>query len=638
MAKTPAVRGLLAGCLVLVGSAPAFAQQPSAEQMLSPKLAPKQKDVAVSTPSADELKTCEVKLVQGSAAGSSGWLLTDAKKQPVRRFVASKGPKASIDHWSYFKDGVEVYRELDSNGNGVPDQFRWLNAGGMKWGIDVNEDGAVDYWRMISAEEVGFEAFQAVAHNDFARLKALLIGPRDIEALKLPAGQADRLTALTKGAAKKFADLVKAQPGLSSARFDRVESAPTICVPADSFGGDTDLIKYANRPLLYHTADKKHDWLHTGELIQVGLAWRLADVPTIVDPTPEVGGGGSVAATDKGDPKTKDLFEKIAIHDERYKAVANDPSAELPRLKEYLDGRVTLLRQLVAVVDAKERETWYKQIFDNLGTLAQHGDAAALKTLVTMREQVVRTMPGSNLAAYATYRELWTNYAITMSPTAKIAPKDIEKFQEKWREQLIEFVKTYDKSEDTADALYQLAMNTEFAGKDDEAKRWYQQVWTKFPDHYLAPRCKGAADRLDLLGKAMKLTGPQLQGGAPFDLAEMKGKVVLVYYWSSIYNQSVADFARLKKACADNPGKVELVSVNLDETPEAALTYLKTVPVPGIHLHQSGPNGATGLNSPLALQYGINGPMVFLISRDGRVLLRSPQVGDLEPELKKALQ
>jgi hypothetical protein len=60
--------------------------------------------------------------------------------------------------------------------------------------------------------------------------------------------------------------------------------------------------------------------------------------------------------------------------------------------------------------------------------------------------------------------------------------------------------------------------------------------------------------------------------------------------------------------------------------------------VPGVHLHQSGPNGATGLNSPLALQYGINGPMLFVVGRDGRVLLRSPQVGDLEPELRKALQ
>ena len=83
MTKTPAVRGLLAGFVLLIGTVTqAFAQQtPNPIQMLDPKLAPKHDDAAVVSPTPDEMKGCTVDLVKGSVAGSSGWLLKDAKGQ-----------------------------------------------------------------------------------------------------------------------------------------------------------------------------------------------------------------------------------------------------------------------------------------------------------------------------------------------------------------------------------------------------------------------------------------------------------------------------------------------------------------------------------------------------------------------------
>jgi hypothetical protein len=64
---------------------------------------------------------------------------------------------------------------------------------------------------------------------------------------------------------------------------------------------------------------------------------------------------------------------------------------------------------------------------------------------------------------------------------------------------------------------------------------------------------------------------------------------------------------------------------------------LQRAQVPGIHLFQAAPEGG-GLNSPLATFYGINGlPHLFLVGKDGRVLDRTLQVGDLERELRKAL-
>ena len=56
-----------------------------------------------------------------------------------------------------------------------------------------------------------------------------------------------------------------------------------------------DLVRYRHATILYQEGDgkdAKHNWLQTGELIQVGKAWRLIQAPmpgieVATDPTPE---------------------------------------------------------------------------------------------------------------------------------------------------------------------------------------------------------------------------------------------------------------------------------------------------------------------------------------------------------------
>src|SRR5207237_5756618 len=113
-------------------------------------------------------KGATVKAVAGTRPGSTGWELLDAKGQPVRRYFGAKGAKGGVDTWCYFKDGVEVYREIDTNNDGIPDQFRWLNSAGLKWGIDQTGKGKITSWRIISAAEGGLEALRAAAPHDLA--------------------------------------------------------------------------------------------------------------------------------------------------------------------------------------------------------------------------------------------------------------------------------------------------------------------------------------------------------------------------------------------------------------------------------------------------------------------------------------
>src|SRR5262249_20268188 len=190
----------LAASFVLAWSAASASAAPTVAQMLA--FRPKQEGVSYSTPTAQEQSACTVELEKGKGKGS-GWLLKDGKGRLLRRYFDSNDDNR-IDIWSYYKDGVEVYREIDTTYSGKPDQYRWLNSGGMKWGVDNNKEGKIHTWKVISPEEVSQELLQAVIAKDYARLEALLISEAEIKMLDLPAAEPKRIRETRAQTATKF--------------------------------------------------------------------------------------------------------------------------------------------------------------------------------------------------------------------------------------------------------------------------------------------------------------------------------------------------------------------------------------------------------------------------------------------------
>jgi thiol-disulfide isomerase/thioredoxin len=633
-----ALGGLAAGWVLLGGALAPLWAAPTVAQMLAYE--PKQKGVVCSMPTAEEQKLCTIEPVKNSKGATRGWLLVDARKMPLRRFYDANGDDG-IDLFSYYKDGVEVYRETDSNFNKKLDQFRWLNAGGMKWGVSSKEDGVIDVWRMISPEEVAEEVFMAVAERNPARLRALLINENELRALKLPAEKTEAMRKTLKGALVKFDKTIKDLPGIERATFVRVESAVPSCLLAEESGGEQDLIHYPTRPILYETADgkgdKKHEWLHTGQMIRVGLCWRLVDAPTSQPDMFATSGGNSpsAAAANNHSPQLQKLLERLSDLDKSSPAM---PPGQISRpVQEYNIARVNLIQQILAQPDLKadERETWIKQVCDNLSNAHIAGHQAALGQLAKYKDQILK---GDNaaLSAYAAYRHLWASYAPKLQD---VNNKSLQKTQEEWLEKLAEYVRAYPRGEDTPEALLQLGMGSEFGGRDDEAKRWYQQLATNFADHPLAGKAKGAQDRLNLVGNELKLSGPMLSSNQPFDITRLRGKVVVVYYWASYCNSCIGEFARLNQLKSTHGSKgLELVLVNLDDRADDAVRFLQKNPLNAFHLFQSPGQNMTGLQSSFATQYGIMGlPNVFLVGRDGKVISRTLQVNDLEEAVRKAL-
>lgn len=619
MGKAAVRAGLWLGCCVMVWCGTSGAQaSPTVAQMLAYR--PHQAGVNVTTPAAAEQDACKVELVSGSRPGASGYLLRDAKGIPLRRFFDANGT-GKVDTFGYYLDGVEVYREMASNGK--VDQFRWLNTGGMKWGVDTDHDGKIDFWRMISAEEISQEILQAVVTRDFARLQALWITDADVKALEMPAAEVSRIRALREQAEAKFqTTLAKIGPLGPQTRWERLESAGPQCVLAEQSGYKRDVLKYPRSMVLYESAGK-HDWIQAGEMVQVGAAWRLVDVP--------VPGSMDTNSTAPEDPALQALLDEVRQLDAQAPK-GQDAQGPNATLADYNLKRADLIERVLGKVKPDECEQWLHQLADCLAAAAQNaapGNNAAYERLVKLEEQTAQAQPGSPAAAYVTFREMQADYAPKLS---KVSGAEFTKIQEQWLTRLAKFVADYPKADDTPDALLQLGMVTEFLGKEAEAKKWYQLLASNFADKKaFADKAEGALRRMDLEGKPFQLTAATLDG-RHYNIAQSAGKVVVVYYWASWSPACVGDFARLNVMLNTYGSKgLELVCVNLDNAPPLAGAPASQ---PGIQLVQAGSPG--GLDGPLATQYGIPvTPYMVLVGRDGRVVNRNLQTATLEDELKK---
>ena len=163
----------------------AKAASPTVEQAL--KLAPIQDGVDYDRPSPEEAAKC--KILAKKFDGHVGWVIENADGVILRKFVDTNGDNV-VDQWSYYKDGVEVYRDIDSDFNGKADQYRWFHSGGTRWGIDKrdaenNETGKIGAWKVISAEEVTAEVVAALANKDVERFTRLLLSPEELRSLGL---------------------------------------------------------------------------------------------------------------------------------------------------------------------------------------------------------------------------------------------------------------------------------------------------------------------------------------------------------------------------------------------------------------------------------------------------------------------
>jgi thiol-disulfide isomerase/thioredoxin len=147
---------------------------------------------------------------------------------------------------------------------------------------------------------------------------------------------------------------------------------------------------------------------------------------------------------------------------------------------------------------------------------------------------------------------------------------------------------------------------------------------------------RAAARRLSLPGNPIEIKGTTLDG-TPFDIVELKGKVVLVDFWATWCGPCIAEMPNVRKNYDLYHAKgFEVVGVSLDEDPAALTEFLKEHQTPWITLF-SAKEEERGWENPTARYYGISGiPTVILVNQEGKVVslnARGDQLGTLLAEL-----
>jgi thiol-disulfide isomerase/thioredoxin len=616
---------------VALAASAARAASPSAEQAL--KLTPVQKGVDYDRPTPEESAKCKIsaKKVDGHVA----WIVESPTGVVLRRFLDSNDDNV-VDQWSYFKDGIEVYRDVDSNFNGKVDQSRWLNTAGSRWAIDANEDGVVDSWKAISAEEATAEAIAAMATQDADRFARLVLSANELKSFGLGKSRSDDLAAKTAKSVAEFGAMAARQKTVTrDAVWVQFSATRPGAVPAGTDGSTQDMRVYENAVAIVE-AGGKHTQVQMGTLVQVGDAWRLIDLP-------QPNGEGTASSGPTG------FFFQTAMHrNDAATPGATDNSqglladlealdrdlakATTPEEQAKITGRRADLLEKIATSakTAEDRSMWYRQLADMIGAAVQSGTfpngAERLKTLF---EKLQKSESDKALISYVRFRQLTADYVLSMQ--AKKA--DYSKIQTEWLKTLQQYISDYPNSSDAAEAMLQLAISQEFTGQDEEALKWYARIVKEFPDSAAAKKAAGAQTRLDSVGKSITLSGKSPAGGT-IDLAKYRGKVVLIQYWATWSSPAKADMATLKELFNKYGRSFTVVGVNLDNDVKDLNAYLADNPLPWPQIFEEG-----GLDGRPANVLGIlTVPTMILVDAEGKVVNRNVAIADIESELKKLVK
>ncbi|MEZ6062743.1 MAG: redoxin domain-containing protein [Planctomycetaceae bacterium] len=590
------------------------AQLPTAEQILN-QFRPVHPDVEYDTPDKAEFSKCRVAVERDN--GKAGFVVYGPAGEVLRRFTDTNADNKA-DLFRYYRMGLEVYRDIDSNSNEKPDQHRWMNWGGTRWGIDRNEDGKVDQWRILSAQEAARVAVEAMIQADPELLSTVLVNSEDIRQLQTTPDISKQLLRSVEDHGTKLRDVLSNTRSLT-ARTKWVRFDPPVpgLIPAEEGRAGNDLTVYENAMAIIENAGK-HELVSIGEMVQVGEVWKLTEMPRPLDSDAaqiQLGGilmqpqltGSSGAVEPAMSKELESLMKQLQALDESAPTDSDDPG----KLGQYNHRRAELIEKIIPIMPTeKERREWILQYASSLDAAVQTGEHPDdLKRLTALQEEVASN---DELLADVWFRRLRAEYTVRMQPDDN---DQRQAAQEWWMEQLEAYVRKWPQSENSADAVAQLGVGLELMGRIDDAKKWYTVLVKEYPRSEAGVRARGALRRLELTGKKLDLAGRSLTG-QEISAAAYRGKVLLVVFWASWGAPYTDDLPKLNDAYAKyRQAGFEILGVNLDSNAAAIEPFLRKHGGNWQNIRDAG-----GMDGQLAREFGIVlVPTMFLVDREGIV-------------------
>lgn len=624
------IQGAAAASLLGYGSV-SFAEDPSPADALG--LAPVQADVDFAKPSPEEVKKCRVEAVGG---GKTGWVVYDPAGATLRRFVDNNGDQ-KIDLWCYFKDGIEVYRDVDSNFDGKADQYRWLGVAGLRWGIDEDQDGAIDQWKQISAEEVSAEVVEALRTKDATRFQRVLLNKTELDKLGLDDTRAGQIAERIAAAEKGFVALAEKNKALTSgANWINFGATRPGVIPAGSGGSTKDIEIYDNAAAMIESGGKNSQ-IAIGTLVRVDQTWKVIDLPH--------GMGGAQEMTTAGFFFNAPLSPRDAAPELENNSGLSKEAQEVLQQLEKIDAQIAAAEDekartklntqradlqeklLASAANKEEASMWIRQMADSISAAVQTGGYnGGVERLQSLFSKVEQDPKLKDFTCYVQWRFMQAAYGVSIQKEGA----DFTKIQENWVKSLEAFINQFPTHPDASEAYFQLAMTHDLMGREEDAVKLYSQIMEKFPQLDTAKKAAGARTRLRSVGQVIDLRGKTLDG-KPVSLADLRGRVVLVHFWDSGNSQCKDDLEALAQLQIKYAREFTLLGVNLDYKKESAVAAVRELGVNWPQLYEPG-----GMDSRLANELGIvNVPTMLLIGKDGKVMNRQIYVAELSKALAK---
>jgi thiol-disulfide isomerase/thioredoxin len=587
------------------------------------------------------INACKVETIENAQKRTIGYALRDGQGKLLRRFIDAMN-KGYVNQWSYYQDGFEVYRDIDLDGDQTADESRWFNAAGTRI-AQIDKGNRIKGWKRISAEEASKVLVQALASGNLALLETVIATSEELKAAGLPDDLVKRVAVSAEERTNQAKTLQASLVGWTKqTTWNRFDGAMPHTIPADpELGLDSEIILYENAVVFTGNANgqanpAKMAFLQVPEVVKLGDCWKFIGLPRAIDPDKPVvaseGGlraalaslGGSNVAPGTRDEALEGPLKALADFDNQ--------NAELLRTGDKKDtarfhfNRVKLLRDVVkAASDAEDRLIYDRQIVDSLVAAYRTGQYPAGKKLI---EGIVKE--GGKLGSYAAYQLIGAEFAIKNDePGANFLAN-----QKQWMSDLEGFLNTYGKSDEAPEVLLQLASANEFNAEEDKAKEEYRKLSQAFPDTPAGKKATGALRRLELDGKELSLKGTGLDGQT-VDVASMRGKPVVIFFWASWADPAKHEVPELNKLVESHrKDGLEIVGVSLDNERSSLEAAVKELGMSWPQIFEAG-----GMDGRLASEFGIISlPTMFLVDTEGKVVNRNLRTAsEVERSLEKVL-
>ena len=600
--------------LILLGSLNAWGQEQDTKNLkIALAKTPIQKGVDVDSVPVADAASCKLDKDTVGEYGGKGFIALGPDNQFLRMYIR----EGTGSHWTYFKDNQEVYREIDSDGDRRVDQFRWMGDAGMRWGIDENQDGTIDSWKAISAQEVAQEAFEAFRTRDQARFLRLTLKNDDLKQLSLGSKAQNKVVESVNAIRKGLASTFSAEKSISaSTKYLNFGGIRPATVPQGKMGLGKDLTVYNHSSAMFQNG-KEIRIIQLGTMIKSGDRWRIAELPVVtgsettspngnlfgLKPIIGEGGGG------------EDLPPPFVVEYQQVEAAlrAAKASEKEPLHKKRFD----IMLKIIAAAEAEQKELWFKMLATDASIAYSRNEFSGGKKLLAALSKSELTKGSHDLFAW----ELAQLEGASSEDNLALL------------DAMEDFVTAYPDSEHSKEAYRQLGLFSEFDSSPIETSlKWYKELSTRFPDTPEGSFGEGAIRRLTSLDEQLDFTGETFTK-QKFNLAAYRGKrMVVLHYWSTADKLSLSDFEELIALRAKHKDELSVIGINLDEDMDAATAYLKR-DQPGAkwpHLWAEGGRNA----SPLALQLGIiSVPTTIFINKQGEVVENQIAVSELDREI-----